>query len=218
MSSPEYQSQLAHNLTSRTSSQSRFYHFIWLNTFLLLLVLTGSFLWRESQLNAAEQLVAQQLVDDCLQNNNCARITEALETLVQAQKSLKFFNFPRVNLEDANLSQADLYRTNLSYSQLEDANLSQASLYRANLIDANLKGTNLERANLERAFLINTKHLTSSQIKSACNWETAYYQGHFDADYDQWIIDAAANQQFIEQLHLERDSDPQKAVNCRKWE
>ena len=212
MSSPEAQSQLAHNLTSRTRSQSRFYHFIWLNTFLLLLVLTGSFLWRESQLNAA-----QQLVDDCLQNNNCARITEALETLVQTQKSLKFFNFPRVNLEDANLSQADLYRTNLSYSQLEDANLEQASLYRANLSHANLKGTNLERANLERAFLINTKHLTSSQIKSACNWETAYYQGHFDADYEQWIINAPANQQFIEQLHLERDSEPKQPVDCSHW-
>jgi len=173
----------------------------------LLLVLTGYFLWRARQLNAA-----QQLVDDCLQNNDCARITEALETLVQAQKSLKFFNFSRVNLEEANLSQADLYRTNLSSSQLKNANLSQASLYRTNLSQANLQNTNLERA-----FLINTKHLTSTQIKSACNWEIAYYQGHFDADYEQWIINAPANQQFIEQLHLERDSDPKQPVDCSQW-
>ena len=178
----------------------------------MLLVLTGYFLWRARQLNAA-----QQLVDDCLQNNDCARITEALETLVQAQKSLKFFNFSRVNLEEANLSQADLYRTNLSSSQLKNANLSQASLYRTNLSQANLQNTNLERANLERAFLINTKHLTSTQIKSACNWEIAYYQGHFDADYEQWIINAPANQQFIEQLHLERDSDPKQPVDCSQW-
>ena len=212
MSSPEYQSQLAHNLTSRTSSQSRFNHFIWLNTFLLLLVLTGSFLWRESQLNAA-----QQLVDDCFQNNNCAGITEALETLVKAKKSLKFFNLSHANLEDANLSQADLYRTNLSSSQLEDVNLAQANLYRTNLSHANLKRVNLERANLERAFLINTQHLTSSQIKSACNWETAYYQGHFDADYEQWIVNTQANQQFIEQLHLDKDSEPKQPVDCSQW-
>ena len=212
MRSDEYQSQSAHNVTSSSSSQSRFNHLPWAIPFFWLLVLIGSLLWREFQLHAA-----QQLVDDCIQANNCARITEALETLVQAQKSLKSLNLNHTNLEEANLSQADLYRTNLSYSQLENANLSQASLYRTNLSQANLQNTNLKRANLERAFLINAKHLTDSQIKSACNWEIAYYQGHFDADYEQWIVNAQANQQFIEQLEQDRDSNPKKAIDCSKW-
>ena len=212
MSSNESQSRLAHNLSSRSSSQSRFNHLPWAITLFWLLVLTGYFLWRQIQLNAA-----QQLIRDCVSNNNCSSLIEPLETLVQAQKSLKLFNLSHTNLEEANLSQADLYRTNLSYSQLKNANLSQASLYRTNLSQANLKNTNLKRANLERAFLINAKNLTASQIKLACNWEIAYYQGHFDADYEQWIVNASANQQFIEQLKQDKDSDPKQPVNCSQW-
>jgi len=52
-------------------------------------------------------------------------------------------NLSRVNLIDANLSDANLSRVNLI-----DANLSRANLSRANLSDANLSGANLSRANL----------------------------------------------------------------------
>ena len=212
MSSDEYQSQSAHNLTSRSSSQFRFNHSALLGSLLLLLVLIGSFLWREIQLSTA-----QQLVDDCVQNNNCSRLIEALETLVKGKKNLRSLNLSSANLSPGNLSQADLYRTNLSYADLENANLSQASLYRTNLSHTNLKSSNLERANLKSALLINTQHLTPTQIKSACNWEKAFYQGRFDAEYSEWIIDKQANQQFIQQLQQDKDSEPKTPVDCSEW-
>ena len=179
---------------------------------LLVSILLGYFIWRKIQINAA-----QQSVDDCSLNNNCAQITSALETLVQAQKNLKSFNLDHTNLEEVNLSNADLYRINLSYSNLEKANISQANLKSANLDHANLKSANLERANLSSAIMIDTKNLTPTQIKSACNWEKAFYQGRFDSDYSKWIIDRQANQEFIQQLQQDKDSDPKQPVDCIKW-
>ena len=202
----------AHNLTPSSSSQSRFNRLLWLHALLWLLLLIGSLFWREIQLHAA-----QQLIRDCVGQNNCSSMTEALETLVQAQKSLKLFYLDHANLEAANLSPADLDRANLSHANLKAANLSHANLYRTNLSHANLEAANLKSANLDRALLINTKNVTPTQLKLACNWSTAFYQGHFDDEYSEWIIDHQANQQFINQLQLARDSEPKKPVDCSKW-
>ena len=69
--------------------------------------------------------------------NNTIKIT------VEAAVKLK------VNLSEANLSGANLYRANLS-----EANLSGANLYRANLSGANLYRANLYRANLSEANIL----------------------------------------------------------------
>ena len=206
------QSESAKNSAVKTSNQSRNNRLILLIFSLLVSILVGYFIWRKIQINAA-----QQSVDDCSLNNNCARITSALETLVLAQKNLKSFNLDHTNLEEVNLSNADLYRINLSYSNLEEANISQANLYRAHLDHANLKSANLERANLSSAILIDTKNLTPTQIKSACNWSKAFYQGRFDSDYAEWIIERQANQEFIHQLQEDKDSDPKQPIDCSKW-
>ena len=62
-------------------------------------------------------------------------------------------NLYRANLEGANLTGANLYRANLEGARLEGANLTGANLYRANLYRANLEGANLTGANLYRANL-----------------------------------------------------------------
>ena len=206
-------SQSAHNLNPKSSNQTTFNRLLWLNTLLWFLILIGSLFWREIQLHAA-----QQLIRDCVENNSCSNMTETLETLIQAQKNLKLLALDHANLEAANLKSANLYRTNLSHANLEAANLKSANLYRTNLSHANLEAASLKSANLFSAILINTQHLTSTQIKSACNWEAAFYQGRFDDEYKEWIIDLQGNQQFIEQLQQDKDSDPKKAVNCSKWE
>ena len=208
-------SKLATNLLPKTSNQSRTNRLILLISFLLVSILVGYFIWRKIQINAA-----QKLVDDCSLNNNCFQIIQiisALEILVQAQKNLKSFNLSHANLSHANLAKADFYRTNLSNTNLSHANLAKANLYRTNLSKANLAKTNLSKANLTSANLKSAKNLTPTQIKSACNWEKAFYKGRFDYDYSEWIIDKQANQQFIQQLKQDSDSDPKQSVDCSKW-
>ncbi|MDJ0660188.1 MAG: pentapeptide repeat-containing protein [Crocosphaera sp.] len=58
-----------------------------------------------------------------------------------------------VNLTRANLSNANLYQSDLSSIILENANLTQANLSETDLEAANLKGANLEKTNLENANL-----------------------------------------------------------------
>ena len=175
---------------------------------LLVTLSVGYFSWRKIQL-----YVAQQLIHDCVENYNCADNISTLEQLVKTRKSLKLFNLATANLANANLENAyldrvNLYRANFDRTNLKNANLSSANLYRANLNRANLKNTNL----------INAKNLTFSQIKSACHWEQAFYRGVWDLNQFSWVIDEKANQQFIEQLQQDFNSDPEKTVDCSEWE
>ena len=228
------QSEFATNLPDRTNKQPKTNCLILLIFFLLVSILAGYFVWRKIQLDAA-----QKLVYDCSLNNNCSQIPiiESLEKLVKAQKKLKLINLSSTNLEDANLEgahihranlsnvnlknsnlkSADIYLANLSNANLSNANLKNADIYRANLSNANLKSVDITNANLSSAILINTKNLTPTQIKSACNWENAFYKGQFDDDYEEWIIDKQANQQFIELLQQAHASDPKQPVDCSAW-
>jgi len=110
----------------------------------------------------------------------------------------------RADLAGANLERASLYRANLERASLYRANLERASLYRANLQGAylrranlqgaylrganlqgaflrraNLQGAFLRRANLQGAFLADADGLTVSHVKTARNWELAFYSDDF---------------------------------------
>ncbi len=205
-------SKLANNLFLQTSNQTRNYRIV-LPVFLLLVAISlGYFILRKIQVNAA-----RQVVNNCSLKNKCDRIIPALETLVKARQSLKSFTFDYVDLKGANLNHVDFYRTNFDHANLEDVNLEGANLYRTNLGNANLKNTNLEGVNLSSAILIDTKNLTPTQIKSACNWEQAFYKGQFDYKYSEWIIDRQANEQFIRQLQEAEAADSKQPVDCTKW-
>lgn len=255
---------------------------------------TGSWLWREIQLNAA-----QQLIHDCIETqNNCTDNLDAVEQLVKAKKSLQLFNLEsarlenahlenanlksahlesahlenahleNVHLENANLSTAQMSGAHLENAHLENVNLSHAHLENANLYRANLQGAhishnhlegahlnranlqgthfydadfehtyfhlanlsdthfyranfnhaNLYRANLEGAHLIEAQNLTNVQIKSACNWSKAIYKGIWSSAQSKWVVDKKGNQQFIQQLQQDKDSDPKQPVDCSEWE
>lgn len=280
------------NSPLRLSQQSRPNRLILIITFLLAISGVGYLIWREFQLNAA-----QQLVYNCTKNNNCTDNIETLERLVRAKKSLKLLNLERANLANANLEKANLESANLENvnlanahlekanlknanlsitrlagahlesANLENANFSNAHLESAYLINANLEGAYLShahlqgayfnrshfqnahfyhadfaqayfhRANLSRAYfyrtnfhqvnfyganlqgahLIESQNLTPTQIKSACNWETAVYKGIWKMNKFRWEVDKQANQQFILQLQQDKNSDPQKQVDCSEW-
>ncbi|MBP0020222.1 MAG: pentapeptide repeat-containing protein [Cyanobacteria bacterium SBLK] len=82
----------------------------------------------------------------------------------------------RVDLIEANLSNADLYNANLSHANLSHAklrsanlshaNLSQAKLRSANLSHANLFNANLSQAKLSHANLFNA-NLSQAKLRSA---------------------------------------------------
>ena len=167
----------------------------------------GYFSWGQIQL-----YVAQQLIHDCVEQHNCADNISAFEQLVKAKQNLKLFNLATANLENANLENAyldrvNLYRTNFERTNLKNANLSGANLYRAHL----------DRANLTNANLINAKNLTPTQIKSACHWDQAVYQGVWELNQFRWVVDEQANQQFIQQLQQDKESDPKTPVDCSEW-
>ncbi len=286
------QPELADDFTPRNNQQHSSNRLPLIIFSLLITLGTGSWLWRELQLHAA-----QNLIYECLDRQTCEDNVEALEQLVKAKKNLQLLNLlnahlenahlenahlPSANLENthlenAHLENAHLENVNLAIAHLENAHLENAHLENVNLSNAHLEGANLEganlqgahishdhlqgadlnranlhglhiyqvdfkqtnfyranlsgtyfyRANFERAnfyganlqgaHLIEAQNLTPAQIKSACNWEKAIYKGVWSFSQSKWVIEKKANQQFLKQLQLEKDSEPKKPVDCSKW-
>ena len=202
------QSKSAHNLPPNNNPPTRINRLTLMIAALLVTLGAGHFSWRTMQL-----YLAQQLVHDCVENHNCAENIDSLELLVKAKKPLKLFNLATANFFGVNLDHAHLERVNLYGANLAHANLDHAYLKNTNLYRANIEG-----ANLEHAYLIKAKNLTPSQLKSACNWSKAFYRGKFDADKLTWIVDEKTNQQFIQQLQQDKDSDSKTPVDCSEWE
>jgi len=94
-------------------------------------------------------------------------------------------NLRGANLENARLSGADLWQADLSGAVLQRANLKQATLWqadlsgavlqRANLKQANLSKADLSKADLSKADLSKARGLSPFRIKSASEWEKAFY-------------------------------------------
>ena len=201
------QSKSAHNLPPNSSKQPRINRLTSLVASLLVSLGVGYLGWRQIQL-----YVAQQLIHDCVEHHNCAENIDNVELLVKAKNRLKLLNLATANLFSVNLDHAYLdsvnfYGANLGHANFDHAYLKNTNLYRANLA----------QANLDHAYLINAKNFTPAQIKSACNWEQAYYKGRFDSEYSEWIIDQQANQQFIQQIQQDKNSDPKQPVDCSEW-
>ena len=86
----------------------------------------------------------------------------------------------RAQLNGAKLNNADLTLANLSGAMLQKANLSNTNLCATTLCFANLSYADLRRADLNYAdlrgaILTGIKNFSSDQIKSAKNWESAFY-------------------------------------------
>lgn len=83
---------------------------------------------------------------------------------------------------------------------------------------ANLQDAALEGANLQEAILIKLKNLTSNQIKSACNWQTAIYRGEWNSERQTYVATEPDNTNFIEELKKDKSSDPKQTIDCSRWE
>ncbi len=178
-------------------NQPKYYRLALLISSLFATLGTGYFIWREVRLDAAEQLMF-----DCIEQQNCSSNISTIQKLAKAKRTLMLLNFENANLQEAHLPNANFNNTNL-----KNANLSLA----------NLKNADLKNANLSFAYLINTKHLKPTQIKSACHWQTAFYQGDWDSEQAKWVVNEQANQQYIEQLKLDKTSEPKEPIDCSRW-
>ncbi|NMG19457.1 pentapeptide repeat-containing protein [Brasilonema bromeliae] len=91
----------------------------------------------------------------------------------------------KTDLRKANFSGSDLTAADLSSANLSDADLSGAYFGGANLNGANLNGANLNGAHFNSYPVFgypvfgSAKNLTPEQVKSARNWEKAYYDDEF---------------------------------------
>ncbi len=205
---------------------------------LIIIASGGYIIFRNVQANADKRLV-----QDCETQEYCSGRIKALERLVQGEKSLKSYNLEHANLESSNLEGANLEGANLEEASLESANLNGASLYRSNLSRANFNSAQvsnvdfnnsnlksadfngadfnssfLNNANLDRAILSRAENLTFSQLKSACNWEKAFYKVDWNQEDSQWIVDEIANKEYIEKIKQDQSSDPEKRVDCLLWD
>ena len=150
-----------------------------------------------------------------------ADLNNAALSIARLESTILFFaNLRSANLVGANLNSANLSHANLSHANLYRADLTSANLYRANLYRANLEEANLEGANLDRANFIEAKNLKNTQIKSACFWDKAIYEGYYDELTDGWAFttDEKANQAVIAQLKKDKASEPEFKPDCSMWE
>ena len=204
---------------------------------LIIIASAGYIIFRNLHVNADKRLI-----QDCETQKYCFGRIEALERLVQGEKSLKSSNLKHANLESSNLEGADLENASLENASLESANLNGASLYKSNLSkanlnsarvsnvdfnNANLKSTDfngadfnssyLNNANLDRAILSRVENLTFSQLKSACNWEKAFYKVDWNQEDSNWIVDEIANRKYIKKIKQDQTSDPENSADCLIW-
>ncbi|WP_286824725.1 pentapeptide repeat-containing protein [Microcystis sp. LSC13-02] len=111
----------------------------------------------ESPKQLAEESSANPLIVKTVSINEASK--EINNKLIESIKKPNFLQriirrFRRINLREANLSDADLREANLSGADLSGADLRGAILIKANLIGANLSGANLRGADLSVANLI----------------------------------------------------------------
>ncbi|VEP15173.1 Pentapeptide repeat (fragment) [Hyella patelloides LEGE 07179] len=116
-------------------------------------VVGGSFIFTETQLNADKRLIR-----DCpKEKEDCPGRIEALERLAKAKRNLNDFNLSGANLGFAKLSGADLINANLSGADLISADLNITSLMLADLSNARLNFADLSNARLNFADLSNAR-------------------------------------------------------------
>ena len=141
-----------------------------------------------------------------------------LQDAVSSGANLQDADLGEANLQDAFLVEANLQDADLRVADLQDADLRVANLQDAYLWAANLQDADLRVANLQGAVFVKIKNLTPKQIKSACFWDMAIYQGEFNKEKGAWIAIEPNNNNFIKELKKDTVSNPEEFPDCSRWE
>ncbi len=62
------------------------------------------------------------------------------------------------------------------------------------------------------------QNLTNEQIKSACFWEQAIYEGEWNKEKETYVAIEPDNTEFIEELKKDISSDPEEPIDCTRSE
>ena len=106
----------------------------------------------ESQSDTAELDTAEDLIEDCIEENDCKQIIQAM---VKAERSLASYDLNGIELIGIELENADFSNANLSNGDLRIAFLENVNFNDANLTNINLHSAYLEKAELQNAELSN---------------------------------------------------------------
>lgn len=121
-----------------------------------------------------------------------------------------------VNLEQTNLSNAELIGANLAGVNLQQANLTGANLQQANLTGASLQQVNLTGANLQQANLMGTS-LNSANLTNACLFDAILSETNkkladdngalFSKESFQRLKNLRAQQPFLNTVQITTNTD-----------
>ncbi len=159
---------------------------------------------------------------ELIQFLSAAKLIEKSKSIIDLnQADLKNANLNsavliRVSLESVKLGKASLVRANLSGVDLKNADLENVNLKNARLINADLRNANLENVNLKNASLwfVNLKNadLRNANLRNA-NLMNA--KGLNPAK-----VKTACNWEkahFSEEFKQKLDQEPDKKVDCSEW-
>ena len=161
------------------------------------------------------QIVRTHLESAHLENANLSNAHLANAYLINA--NLEGAYLSRAHLQGAYFNRSHLQGAHFYHADFEQVNFHRANLALTYFYRPNFQGAHFYGANLQEANLIEAQNLTPAQIKSACNWQQAIYKGVWELNNFRWVADEEANQQFIQQLQQDKDSDPQQPVDCSEW-
>jgi Pentapeptide repeats (8 copies) len=126
-----------------------------------------------------------------LKNEPSTRLTEyAMQVIGELNKAKTYQKKSYLDLDNSNLTKLDL----------SNRNYAGANMSYSDFTDSLLHGTNFNGAIMIHAIF------TNSQIKQSCNWRNARY-----AKSDK------LNQEKINQLERDKASNPEKPIDCSKW-
>ena len=96
-------------------------------------------------------------------------------------------NLSGANLGEANLSDAHLFGSNLSGAEIDNANLSGANLSEANLKHADLSGANLSGTNLKHANMFSVQCDENTTLPDSTKWTVETHWSQFGAVVIEYV-------------------------------
>ena len=132
---------------------------------------------------------------------------------------LNKFDFSGSNLDCSSFKKAAVTSTNFQDASLRGANFSESSLIKVDFLGSDLSGANFlnssfQGVNFDKAILSDVNNLPYEKIKSACNWEKAFYKVKKNEDGNIGV-DEEANTLYIDEiLKKHSQSDPKIKPDC----
>lgn len=146
---------------------------------------------------------------------------KSIKNITFESTNLDCSSFKGTTIEDTKFNDALLRGADFSASFLKKVDFSGSVLSDADFSEAILVDVNLKNANLKKTYLSNVKGLTSVQLKTARNWDKAFYK--YDEKCDEknkkveYIVNKKANEDYIKKIKNDEvlpPPSPKPPIKC----